>query len=301
MNHKNLLLTAGLFLIAMLANREALAHISYVNLQTNTFMHTTTVNPDGSTTYNNNYMTVQSNGGWADATDADWGNSHDIVSWSKFQITNPGGALVDLSVIGDSSNRYYSNGSYNTEGIGSLRSVGGMTPAFSLFSGLLPNSSHDDSVIHAGDGKEGAFQALADTTMGNGIGDIWGYDEFGNEVLISSNPGTVGTIDYLTHAGSVDGGATSISLSDYYLAPGWYTLVIGGSCYLCQVPDLEDYDLNDPAQEALFLARDEDAYIKRGFGVSLNIAPVPVPAAAWLMSSGLIGLVSLGKRKAKQA
>jgi hypothetical protein len=301
MNYKKLLITTALPFTALFAAQDASAHISYTNLQTNTFMHTTTVNPDGSSTYYNDYLTVMSNGGWADATDADQGNSHNVLSWSKFQISNPGGALVNLSVVGDSSNRYYSNGTYNTTGVGSLASVGGFTPAFTLYGGLLPNASHDDSVLHLNDGKEGAVQALADTTMGNGIGDVYDYDANGNPVLLFSDPGTVGTIDYLAHAGSVDGGTTSASLPDYYLVPGWYTLVIGGSCYTCQIPDVEDYDLTDPAQAALFDQREIDAYDTRGFSASLTVTSVPVPAATWMMGSGLLGLLGFSRRKSSMA
>lgn len=297
MNYKKLLFTSTLSLSALFATQEASAHISYINLQTNSFMHSTTINPDGSTTYYNDYFTVQSNGGWADATDADQGNSHSVLSWSKFEVTNPGGALVSLSVTGDSSDRYYSNGSYNTSGIGTFASKGDFLPAFTLYGGLLPNGSHDDSVLQRGDGLEGAVQALADTTMGNGVGEVWDFDANGNEVLLYRDTGTVGTIDYLTHAGSVDGGARAVGIDNYYLAPGWYTLAIGGSCYWCQVPDVEDYDFTDPAQVELFNQRDADAYVSRGFSVSMNVAPVPVPAAAWLMGSGLLALLGLKRSR----
>lgn len=40
-------------------------------------------------------------------------------------------------------------------------------------------------------------------------------------------------------------------------------------------------------------------YDNRG-GVSLSVtdAPVPVPAAAWLLGSGLLGLIGVARRKA---
>ncbi|NOS80974.1 MAG: hypothetical protein HOP32_05265 [Nitrospira sp.] len=72
---------------------DASAHIFYFDLQA---LGTQTVHPDGSTTYALT-ASLQGNGAWANATDADWGNSHNIP-WYTFTVSNPEGANVGLSL-----------------------------------------------------------------------------------------------------------------------------------------------------------------------------------------------------------
>lgn len=177
---------------------DAAAHIVYFDIPS---LGTPTVNPDGSTTYALT-RSLAGNGAWANATDADWGNSHDIP-WYSFTVTNPGGALIDLSLAG------------GIDRVGPLVVRGDFAPAFTLYSGLLPESAHDDNgILPLPFGKDGAWQALADTTMANDAGEI-------------------GTVTYLAHAGEVNGTAQTVSLDDQYLAPGSYTVALGSSCYEC--------------------------------------------------------------------
>ncbi len=240
----------------LLPLQQAEAHVAYYNLFSNP---TTVITAAGATTTYAGSSIVSGNYGWADATDADWGDSHK-ASWISFDITNPGGALVNISVAGDGITEY------STVYQGVALRMGDLTPAFSLYKGLVPDESHDAATYGVGSqdySKEGAWQALADTTMGNDLGEI-------------------NTIQYLAHAGVVDGLATSVSLSGFFLGQGSYSLTIGGTCYLRTACGAFDpYNADDTA---------------RGYNVSMSVTSVPLPAAAWLLLTGLVGMLGLKKR-----
>lgn len=254
---------------------DASAHIFYFDLQA---LGTQTVNPNGSTTYALT-SSVLGNGAWANGTDADWGNSHEIP-WYSFTVSNPDGALVDLSLAGGVTR------------VGPLVTRGDLTPAFTLYRGLLPPNSHDGaSALPLPDFyKDGGWQALADTTLAND------NDE-------------VGTIEYLAHAGEVNSTAQTVSLISFFLPAGSYTITPGGSCYECFPhyerlfdplnPDNPYYDPNYPNYANDLPGIEANARARRGFNLSVTIQPVPVPAAVWLFGSGLAGLVGLARRRMK--
>lgn len=241
------------------------AHIAYRDIQA---LGTPTSNADGSTTFTL-INQLQSNGAWANATDDDWGNTHDIP-WYKFAVTDPFGAQVSLRISGGVTQ------------VGTLTVAGDLTPAFSLYSGLLPALAHDDSPIYPLPfGKDGQWQALADTTVANDT--------------------EIGTIQYLAHGGELNSTSQQATLS-MYLGPGLYTVAPGGSCYEC-FPHYERLDpaspLYDPNYENIIIGIENNAAARRGFELALTIAPqpVPLPAAAWLFGSGVIGLVGLARRR----
>jgi hypothetical protein len=245
---------------------DAAAHIVYKDIQT---LGTATVNPDGSTRYAL-LGALNGNGAWANATDADWGNSHDIP-WYKFSVTNPSGAYVTLSVAG------------GVTSVSGITVLGDLTPAFSLYSGLLPIQAHDGAASYPIPfDKDGGWLALADTTLGNDAGDV-------------------GTIEYIGHAGSVDGTDQTVSLVRLLLGQGAYTVALGGACYEC-FPHYERLDPSNPAYdpnyENLIIDIENDAGTKRGYSMNLTIQAVPVPAAIWFLGSGLIGL-GIRARKAR--
>lgn len=255
---------APVILAAMAPINGASAHVIYYDLFNNT---TTQITHSATSTSYSGGDIVAGNYGWADATDIDWGDSHK-ASWIKFDIANTNGAWVSINVAGDGINQYTNNDPNNPSRLGNLK------PGFSLYQGQVPYLSHDEATVglSAQAGKEGAWQALSDTTMGNDDGDI-------------------NTIQLLAYAGSRNSAASSVSLGNIFLGQGSYSLAIGGTCYdqnLC----VGAFSPNHPDAEE----------IARGYTVNISVsstapAAVPLPAAAWLMMSGLFGVLGLKKRK----
>ena len=124
MNRK--FLGAALAVLAT-AGASAFAHISYSNRNFGTLIISADVS--------NNTQTVSSGFGWADAADADWGDSH-RGRFFRFNLANP--------LAGDQGVRI--TVSRNLLGTGPS---GTLLPAFSLFSGLAqltPEAlAHDSS------------------------------------------------------------------------------------------------------------------------------------------------------------
>jgi hypothetical protein len=99
--------------IGVIAATPALAHIGYGGRDFGSF--------DGlsaaSVTISN--QTIRGNYGWADATDADWGDSHAVKAY-RFHLDNT--AIVKVDVMANAG--------------ASSTSVGGLLPAFSIYQGL---------------------------------------------------------------------------------------------------------------------------------------------------------------------
>lgn len=98
-----------------------------------------------------------------------------------------------------------------------------------------------------------------------------------------ANTSWAGNLSYLNHEANAGGpngtdngtGTTSVSQS-YSLAPGLYSIALGGN------------PSNDLGQTG-----------RHAFAATLTTAPVPVPAAVYLFGSGLIGLAGLARRRMK--
>jgi len=248
---KNLLLTlATISLTALAPIQEASAHVSYLDLINPAFK---TTNAQSSIYTVNSAGEFLGNFGWADAADGDWGDSHH-GGWAKFDITNADGAFIDLSVFTDGKIVIHPE-------FGVLK-TNDLTPAFSIYSGVVPDLAFEEFSNVPAD-KGGAWNALGNTFMGNDEGDS-------------------GTITYLTHVRQDQNNLqNTIALSNYWLAQGTYSVVLGGD-------------------SALAAANPDDDIIPRGYGIKLtvtDVAAVPVPGAIWLMMGGLMGLLGLQKRK----
>lgn len=253
--HKLLLTVTAAGIIALAPMPQASAHVVYLDLLSDPSVGIT--NTADSTTYSAPWLGfVQSNYGWFDAADADWGDSH-VGAWTKFEITGSAGAYIDLSVFRADPNAI--------PDIYPGVDAGDLTPAFTLYSGVVPDESHDQETAVLPSqyplqvDKEGAWNASGDTTMRNAFGED-------------------GTIHYLTHAGQGNTTA-SASLTKYFLAPGLYTVALGGTCETC--PQFGGGPSFNP----------------RAYGASLTVTPVPAPAAIYLFGSGVIGVVGLARRK----
>jgi hypothetical protein len=248
MMNKLLLTVAVAGMIALAPTPQASAHVVYQDLMSDPSV--TITNGADSTTYSAPFLFfVQTNYGWANAASPSWGDSHQ-GAWTEFAITGSA-AYVDVSVFRADPTAIPS--------IYSGVDAGTLTPAFTLYSGVVPDESHDDATagLPAQLGKNGAWNALGDTTMGNEAGDI-------------------GTISYIAHAGQ---GNTTASASLYHilLQPGVYTVALGGACNTCPQGGLN--------------------LVEEAYGTSLTVTPVPAPAAIYLFGSGVIGLVGLARRK----
>lgn len=247
---KRLLLSSlGLFL--MTPAEHAHAHIDYYDI----FNGPSIKSVLGSTTTYSGSSVVAGNFGWADAADFDWGDSH-VGSWVKFNVIDPNGSFVNITVSGDGFDRYL-----NDDPSQRLIRSGDLTPGISLYRGVLPDEAYDELTLVAG--KEGAWRALGNTSMEND------YGEFGSIV-------------YLAHAGEADSLQTTQSLGRF-LEQGSYTLAIGGTCYL-----------RDACGALQAFGAD---VVSRGYDIAISVsptAPVPLPAAAWLMLTGLLGGLKAG-------
>lgn len=305
-------------LASLLPAQQASAHISYKDI----LAGTQSTNANGSTNFNALGL-LSGNGAWANATDANWGNTHSIP-WYKFEISNPSGAYVNLKVsrnaIPDENRTAVYNEVFGPDPFrvdSDIQVLNDLTPAFSLYKGLLPNHTHDGATELPG--KDGVWQALADTTGGNGQGDVYDYhlvdvyndqgevigqESTGEPTFLYNDPGEVATIHYLTHAGEVNGTAASVSLDNVFLGPGSYTVALGGACYECY-PHYDRFDpaspTYDPNYENLIIDIENDNSIWRSYSLDLTVTAVPVPGAIWLMGSGLLGLLRLSMRQTRKA
>ncbi len=229
-------------IIALLPIQQVSAHVMYEDFITNPILVTS--HPSGNSTnyFAPSFGILDSNYGWADAADTNWGDSH-TASWNKFTITASTGAYIDLSI-------------FNGTTPGGL--VGGLKPAFSLYSGSVYDEAHDTADSHpTPTGKVGNWNALGDTTMGNDYGEV-------------------ATIFYLAHvAQNQNNLSTTASLNHFFLNPGTYSVVVGGDC-------------RSAACRADTPPRD--------FGVSLTVTAVPLPAAIWMMGASLMGLAGMQNR-----
>jgi len=139
--------------VLVIAGTKALAHVGYSGRDFGTLMY----NSDGSgKTVTIATQTVSSGFGWADATDADWGDTH---RGRFFRFTLSGSGDVQITA------------QRNLLGTGT---TGTLLPAFSLYSGIGQVSpeqgGHDASQLSIDSrpaGTEGSIRALSNWSIGN--------------------------------------------------------------------------------------------------------------------------------------
>src|SRR5690554_2115532 len=174
--NKALFAMVAMGMTALASIQEASAHVGWGNRDLILNAQNVVDNGDGSITYEYRFGSVTGNYGWADGLDYDWGDSH-RVRFTKFEITNPGGALVDISVWAATELTNPATEEVTT-------ALGDLNPAFTLYKGvgpvvdyggttgahnLVPASSFDSTEFLNKDdlGKEGLFRALHEFTMCN--------------------------------------------------------------------------------------------------------------------------------------
>lgn len=253
-----------------LAGNIAQAHVSYTGRNFGSYTGLTF----GSLSINN--QTVTGNYGWADAADGILGDSHRGRAF-RFHLDNA--ATISLSV------------SANPTATGT--SLGGLNPAFSIYSGLAglspynppsqttnaPSADHDGSLASeawrtwwvqqnlnplATDSSptDGSWNALGDWKIG-GDGDL---------------PGDFSQLSSFIYKGSAAaiGGANTISGS-FLLDAGDYTIFIGG---------------NDIANKT-----SGTALSGYGIAATFSVTPVPEPSAFALIGLGAVILGRVARRR----
>lgn len=272
------------FLIAVLAlsARTASAHISYSNRNLGTFnvvgtMVTgsgnngtlTSSGTSASVTITNQNVTGEF--GWADGTDARFGDSHELRA---FRFTLQSSAIVSITVVG-------------------LEYTSGVTfasleyPAFSVYQGLahLPPDAldHDSSDISVawltslvGAGNfDGAFNALGNWKIGSDAGDpedpafagLTSFTYVGNAA--DGTSANYGSAPGINGDGIADGTVTAT----FFLAAGDYTVLVGGGNYF--------------------------GVSTSSYGIQTTITVVPEPSVMGLMGlAALGGLFHLGRKRA---
>lgn len=198
------------------------------------------------------------NYGWADAADADWGDSHK-AKW--FSFTLQGAATVTFSVAAKAD--------------ATTTSIGGFTPAFSLYQGLAPTTTDPANplVVYKSYDTSSSTQAYRATLpfATEGAWNALGSFQIGNDY------GDISQLTYIGHAAN-DAGMSFVSQT-FTLAAGSYSLLVGGA----------DYAAQDPANPLLAS--------KYGLSATLDVAAaVPEPETYALLLVGL-GLIVAVARK----
>jgi hypothetical protein len=212
------------------------AHILYTGREFGAFTPGGTTN---SVTISNNR--ISSNFGWADGTDADFGDSHKTSAF-RFTLLNSG--LVTLQIQGSS---FRLSPEINISAMAN--------PGFSIYRGLahlplLPgdhdgspiSSTYMDDIYGAGN-WEGCFNALGDWKIGNDDGttyaDLSSFTYFGNAADgTSANYGSGASIirraNGTTQTNATingDGVADGVVSGTFALDAGDYTILVGGATY----------------------------------------------------------------------
>jgi hypothetical protein len=222
---------------SLLTPLTTFAHISYTNRNFGTL-----VPGDPAVSIVN--QTVTSNYGWADGTDADYGDAHKMRPF-RFNLATAAHVTLTFSASTNGGTRN-----------------GGLLPGFSVYKGLakigaVGGADYDFAAITAaylaktfGPAKEGALVSLGDWKAGNDAGTSFadlssftfvGYAADGTAANFGSTPGIVG-----------DGNANGTVTGTFFLEPGDYTVLVGGTHYNAQfpTPDATTYGLTGSASAA---------------------------------------------------
>lgn len=218
-------------------------------------------------------QTVTSAFGWADGTDADFGDSHRLRA---FRFTLTSALTIRITV----------------ESVAFGTGIAGLLPGFSIYSGLVhvapitdaPGSAdYDTSAISlnylaslGGVPKEGVFEALDDWRVGgeNQLGPSFNYDApDGLSTLVFRGYAVDGTAANfgLTPGIIGDNNADGFVTGTFTLPAGDYSIFAGGGDY--QSADLSNY------------------------GIKTTLAVLPEPGSFGLALAGCLGLLARRRRR----
>ncbi|SFW16217.1 FxDxF family PEP-CTERM protein [Nitrosovibrio sp. Nv17] len=253
-------------LLSGVAPLPALAHVDYTGQDFGTFTGSTTA----SSTLAN--RTVDGHYGWADAADADWGDSHK-GRFLSFTLENA--ASVTVSVQSNTLTP-------NPQG-------GVLLPGFSLYEGLAAYLAHDYSepAFAWRDAQPTPENPLAATEgYWNALGSFQTANDAGETSFLTFIGYAVdGTFANFGHASTFpgivsDGVADGFVSQTFSLDAGTYSLVVGGATYA-----------------GAGTSAGNRAY---GFSATLDVAPVPEPET-WAMLLAGLGLVGTIARRRSSA
>lgn len=241
----------------------ALAHVSYSGRDLGSYDGL----GDAGTTISN--QAVSGNFGWADAADADWGDSHK-AKWFTFTLSRE--ALVTLTVSANAG--------------ATATSIGGLQPGLSVYKGIAPTSidpltpgvsylSYDTSTASTAYkaslpfAVEGVWNALGDFAIGNDFGAINTLSFMGYAV---DGEGAV-------QGGMGDGLRDGLTRKTLQLGAGSYSVLVGGADYDAQLS-------SNPQLNAAY-----------GMSVGIQVSSIPEPGTLSLSALGLVGLGQLARRR----
>ncbi|MDN5753229.1 MAG: FxDxF family PEP-CTERM protein [Nitrosospira sp.] len=249
-------------LLTSMASLPAMAHVDYTGQDLGTFTGLSAATGSVLDT------SVGGNYGWADAADADWGNSHK-GRFLKFTLENP--ADVTLSMQSTTMEP-------NSSG-------GVLLPGFSVYEGLAPLGAHDftDLAFLWRDMQAGP---AADEGYWNALGSFQAANEAGETAFLTFQgyavDGTAANFGSPTTQPGVtgDGVADGMVSKSFSLDAGTYSVVVGGATY-----------------DAAGTAAGNRNY---HFNADIAVAAIPEPETYAMLLAGL-GLIGAIARRRKSA
>lgn len=152
-----------------------------------------------------------------------------------------------------------------------------LSPVISKYNGDLSLSETNDSIFPSIDGSEYSF---SDTTEGN-VSGTWHY--------APNDANDPGTRYWATKAG--DGFTLHWMVDDA-------TMLVGGACDVSDYYSLSCLDAAQVVFDANWTTPNDKTLSHITFYDTGIVPPVPVPAAVWLLLSGVAGLMGFARRKA---
>jgi hypothetical protein len=248
--------------------------------------------------FSNQNRTATSNAGWVAGLNPDtWGDSHN-VRFMYFNLASD--ATIDFTV------NAFANTPVATGVNAGLTAPTLLNPAYSIYTGAVPNVSHDGG-HYAGQTTFASWSPFAAenpailSADGAVTPDRWGSFRSDSYVTMHSDT-TTSTMAFTGLFGRSD---TNTISGHYNLGPGLYTLVVGGAdeaalAALLAAAQAPGGTVAPPTGSTAY----SDAYrlysanrLPHNFNIAFQVTPVPLPAAAWLFGSGVVSLIAFARRR----